>query len=132
MKITLLDGRTEDTANIYFDPATYHFSDTATGEDLTNQIRRADKQNNWPNFDPYVDNQRIYNETRQGGVGPLGDLPTSTAGIFADQILTDPLAAPLDALSAGVKQVFASSGVKTLVIVAIIAGGFVLLLKSSK
>jgi len=132
MQITLLDGRTEDTANIYFDPATYHFSDSATGEDLTNQITRADKQNNWPNFDPYVENQRIYNETRQGGVGPLPDKETNTGVILADQLLTNPLAAPLDALTAGVKQVFASEGVKTLLIVAVIGGGFFLLLRSTR
>jgi hypothetical protein len=132
MQITLLDGRAEDTANVFFDPSTYHFSDATTGEDLTNLISRADKQNNWANFDPYTDNQRIYNETRKGGTGPVADLPTNTGAIFADQILTNPLAAPLDALTAGVKQVFANEGFKTIAIIGVIGLGFVLLLKSSR
>jgi hypothetical protein len=131
VNLTLLDSRSVDMSEIYFDPNTYHFSDTATGEDLTNLIRRADKQDNWPAFDPYTDNQRIFNETRKGGSGPLGDLQTNSGVIFAEQLLTDPLAAPLDALTKGVKEILANPGFKTLLVVGVLLFGAYVVLKES-
>lgn len=50
---------------------------------------------------------------------PLND---STASILADQLLTDPLGAPLDALTSGIDQIFNSEGVKTVLTLAIVAG----------
>ena len=50
---------------------------------------------------------------------PLND---STVSILTEQLLDDPLGAPLDALDSGVSQIFNSSGVKTVVVVTIVAG----------
>ena len=50
--------------------------------------------------------------------GPM--LPTSTASIFVSQVINDPLAAPLDALDKGVKQIFDSEGVKSIVVIAVV------------
>lgn len=58
-------------------------------------------------------------------------LNDSTAGIFLDQILTDPLDAPLDALDAGVKKLFDSEGIKTILTIAVIGVVVVLVVKSS-
>lgn len=49
-----------------------------------------------------------------------GALETSTTAIFIDQLITDPLAAPLDALDSGVSKLFESSGVKSLLTIAIV------------
>lgn len=57
-------------------------------------------------------------------------LETSTGVIFLDQVLTDPLAAPIDALNKGVKQLFDSSGVKSLLTVAVVAVVVVLVVKT--
>lgn len=107
--IRLIDGTTVDPNQIYFDTVSYHF--TLNGQDITANITRADKIANWPTFDPSVDNTRLYSESR-GGSGPIADLDTSTLDIFTQQVLTDPLAAPLDALNSGVNKVLASSGVQ--------------------
>lgn len=50
---------------------------------------------------------------------PLND---STAEILADQLLNDPLGAPLDALDSGVNRIFASTGVKTVLVIVAAAG----------
>ncbi len=52
---------------------------------------------------------------------PLND---STAELFVNQILDDPLDAPLDALDYGVNRIFDSSGVKTIVVV-VVAGAVI-------
>lgn len=118
MTITLSDGRTEDVSAINFDTSNYHFY--LNSEDITALISRADKNANWPNFDPAVDNTRLYNEAK-GGTGPVADLPTSTVGIFTDQLLTDPLAAPLSALDSGVREALQSTGVRIILAVGVVA-----------
>ena len=57
-------------------------------------------------------------------------LDDSTASIFIDQLLTDPLAAPLDALDSAVKKVFDSNGIKTILLVAVVAVVLVVAVKS--
>jgi hypothetical protein len=103
----MLDGRIIDTAAISFDPVTYHF--TMGAEDVTNNIRRADKQDNWPEFDPETDNRRASNESR-GGFGPVGELEESTLVILGEQLAKDPLAAPLASLNTALNQVLGSHG----------------------
>lgn len=49
---------------------------------------------------------------------PLND---STVEILAENLITDPLGAPLDALDAGVNQLFNSTGLKTIAVV-VVAG----------
>lgn len=102
--ITLSDGRQVSLGNIAFDTSTYHFTLIDTGEDVTNLISRADKNANWPDFDPTVDNTRASNEAA-GGSGPVAPLDDSTASIFANQILTDPLAAPINSLKGELNSV---------------------------
>lgn len=118
--ITLLDGRQVDPANIVFDPQSYHF--TLNSEDVTALIKRADKIANWPDFDPVVDNTRLSNQAQNNVNLPQTDLPTNTAAIFTNQILTDPLAAPLDALKNEINSVFATTTGKVLIV-----GGLVLI-----
>jgi hypothetical protein len=100
--ITLSDGTIVPVDSINFDSDTYHFY--LNSQDITNLISRADKIANWTAFDPSVDNTRLSNE-RTGGTGPVDNLPTNTTGIFIDQILTDPLAAPADAISGAIDSV---------------------------
>lgn len=92
--ITLLDGRSVDLGNINFDQSSYHFYLIDTSEDITNLISRADKNANWSDFDPTVDNTRASNEA-SGGSGPVAPLNDSTLSILANQLETDPLAAPI-------------------------------------
>ncbi len=107
--ITLTDGRQVDESHIVFDRATYHF--TINSEDITNLIKPSDKMSNWNDFDISIDNTRLYNE-RRGGVGPVDNLNDSTTSILTDQLLTDPLGAPLDALDKGVNQIIKSRGIQ--------------------
>jgi hypothetical protein len=123
--ITLLDGRQIDEADFAFDPRLYHFSLFSTGEDVTNEIRRADKLRLVPGFDVEKELYRLSVEkpfsgggNRTASEGELEPRETNTAKILADQLFNDPLGAPLETLDAGVKKVFESSGVRALLIVA--------------
>lgn len=121
MTITLLDGTEANTDQIDFDPSTYHFS--LNGQDVTALIKRTDKIANWSNFDPAVDNTRLSNEAHNGVNLPQTDLPTSTVGIFTNQILTDPLAAPIDSFKSAVSKGWNDlTGGSTVVKIGIIAG----------
>jgi hypothetical protein len=131
--VTLLppDGRTLSEDEFFFDPETYHFT-LANDEDVTNLIRQADKIRMIPDFDQNEDLRRLSAEraarggtsaVNSGAPTPMGpasreELDESTASIFVGQILHDPLAAPIQTLDSTVDQVFASSGVKKLVVVA--------------
>jgi hypothetical protein len=125
MTITLLDGRTANTDQIAFDPVTYHF--TLNSEDVTALISRADKQNNWPNFDPAVDNTRLSNQNQNGVNLPEPDLPTNTGGILVNQLLTDPLAAPLDSIKSEFNKVFATTTGKVIIIGGVVVLGLLLI-----
>lgn len=127
--ITLLDGRQVDPANIVFDPNSYHF--TLNSEDVTALISRADKIANWPDFDPTVDNTRLSNQAQNGVNLPQPDLNTDTALIFANQILTDPLAAPLQSLRNEINSVFATTSGKVLIIGGLIIIGLLILPRRS-
>lgn len=59
-------------------------------------------------------------------------LDDSTASIFIDQLLTDPLAAPLDALDKGINQIFNSEGVKTILTVVAVGAVIALVIYASK
>jgi hypothetical protein len=129
--ITLINGRNVDEAVIAFDANTYHFTLRNTGEDVTNEIRRADKLALVSGFDIARDNNRLYAE-KKGGVASgkdLEPLETNTFKIFGQQILNDPLAAPLETVDKGVKQIFASSGIQTLLVVAGLGIAALILLK---
>ena len=122
MTIALLDGMSVDSKDIRFDSQNYHFF--VGDNDITELIRRADKRALVPGFDDDIENRRVYAE-RVFTPDVQGDQPapigsTSTWGNFWNQVTTDPLDAPLDALDAGVKKLVASSGVQKIVIVAVI------------
>lgn len=117
--ITLLDNRTVDTDNVSFNRDIYHFRLNDTGEDITAKIRRRDKENNWTGFDATKDNERLYveNYVLEHGVLPPTVGSTSTWAVLANQLLTDPLGAPLEAADAAWEQVVSSTGVKGLLLV---------------
>lgn len=106
MQITLIDGRTADTDNITFNAGnlasggTPVFSFTDTGEDLDNLIYQRDMSqfsgwdatawNYWRAAHPV-----IAGTTPQ----PITPLNSSVTGNLVNQLITDPLAAPADALA---------------------------------
>lgn len=128
MTITLISGRQVDSSNLFFNQDTYHITLSPTGEDITNDMRRADKISLFNGFDIEKDNTRLYNETR-GGTGPVPPLETNTAVILGQQLLTDPLAAPLDALNNTVNRVFDAPGIKKLLVIAAVLVVGVIILK---
>lgn len=90
-------GQVVDTDQVAFDPSTYLF--TLNSQDITDNITRADKLANWPNFDPVIDNNRLAGK----GVTPL---TTSVTSIFFDRLITDPIEAPLDSAANAVNKAF--------------------------
>lgn len=125
MNITLLDGRSVDSDNLSFDGNTYRVF--LGYEDVTNEVRRSDKVALW-DIDQDRENNRVFAENyaaKNGGQQPSPLGSTSTLGNFTQQILHDPLAAPLDLLNATVNKIFTAPGViKVLVISAIIGGAY--------
>lgn len=119
MNITLLDGQNVPVQEITFDTETYHF--TYNGDDITDNIRHTDKQAFFPQFDQATDNLRVYNEryTAEHGHAPAPTGSTSTLGIFADQIINDPLGAPIETLNRTVDKITSASGVKTIALVGV-------------
>lgn len=109
--ITLIDGRTVQRDSIRFEAGNMRFYLGA--EDITNNIFRSDKLT-FRGFDVNADNRRISYE-RNNGVRVTeipGPLTTSTAAIFAEQIVTEPLAAPLESLENQTKKIFSNLGVQ--------------------
>lgn len=122
MNITLLDGRVLAKADISFDPASQRFyRDT---EEITRLISAKDKAANFAGYDQEKTNELYYSDKyfRETGSLPPETGSTSTVNIFAENLLTKPLDAPLEALDKGVKQIFDSSGVKTIATVVLVAG----------
>lgn len=102
MIITLLDGTQVDTNDVVFDSGSYTFN--YGDQDISSLITQADKLNNWSDFDPKTASLFAYNkqQTQAGLASNIVDpfdtsgAGTSTLGNFASQIVTDPLAAPLE------------------------------------
>jgi hypothetical protein len=117
MRITLTDGRQVYVSEIHFDARSHYFF--LRNEDVTNLIRRADKLTNWSSFDPVKDNIRLSTGNAQSP-----QLSTNTLGIFAGQLLTDPLDAPLDSLSNQVKKIFSNGGILTILLIVAVVGFF--------
>lgn len=121
MLINLLDGRQADTEVIDFDSGSYHFA--LNGEDVTNQIKQADKRKFY-GFDVARDDDRIYVETymhNHGGKAPPEVGSDSFITNLYNQLTTRPLQAPLDDLNTFVKEnvgdILASSGLQTIVLI---------------
>ena len=128
--IRLISGQSADSSQIDFNPSNYHF--TLNGVDITNDIYRADKLRLVEDFSIERENLRLSSEApasnTPSGAG-LDPLTESTLGIFAGQIFTDPLAAPLGALDKGVGQFFGSSGIQTILVIGGLAFVAYMLLK---
>lgn len=114
-----ISGTAYNVDQIDFDPDTYHFTYGTAQTDISNDIVAKDKYALVPDFDKAKENFRRANENGdyKGGVKAL---PESTAGIFVDQLINDPLAAPLDSLSNEVSRVVNNKGVKVLATVGIV------------
>lgn len=124
MIITLLSGRMVDEGNIEFNEDNYHFSENTKQNvlDITDDIKRSDKLYLVPWFDIEKENNRLSSERGHTPGQGLGSKSESTVGIFTEQIFTDPLGAPLDALDKGVKQVFSSTGIRFFLVVGVLVG----------
>ena len=95
--LTLISGRQIDIAGLHLDRSSYRVY--YGGEDITNDMRQADKVRIFPGFDRSKDNERAYSDRyaqEHGGNRPAPTGSTSVLVNFARQIVTDPLAAPLD------------------------------------
>jgi hypothetical protein len=123
-----IDGTVYNTSDIVFDSISQTF--TVGQLDISTNLYRKD-QLLWQNagFDVTAYNNLLYThhyEATHGGKEPPVLGSTSTLSNFFTDITTDPLSAPLDSLNKGVKQVFASTGIETLILVGL--GGLVLFL----
>lgn len=113
----LLDGRTIQKSDVFFDAANYRFQLSPSGEDITTLLKQADKRL-FNGFDVVKYNEIVYAQHyyKQHGTWPNATGSTSIFTNFVNQLATEPLAAPLAALDAGVKQLFDSAGFKTIAI----------------
>lgn len=114
MKITLTDGRSVWVSNIsLLENRFYYF-----GEDITGLIRRADKNSYFPEFNPVAENFTSAVHSTNQSATPLS---TNTAGFFAEQIIDDPLDAPLESLANQTKKIFGNIGVQIFLGIGLIA-----------
>lgn len=132
MVIQLLDGRVVDTEDVSFNASNYHFywdSGAAGNIDITNTMSRAQKQDNFRNFDPKVDNDRVYveNYVRTHGKAPLPPGSTSTMMLFAQQLYNEPLRAPIEQLNTVInntgKALSEATGIQTVAVMLAIGAG---------
>lgn len=108
MRITLLNGLEADTEDIRFNPSNYHFYwGDFVSMDITDVVSRADKRS-FAGFDDTQENLRLSN-IRTGANAGLED--ESTLSIFGEQIVSDPLAAPLSALDTAAGKLLSSPGI---------------------
>jgi hypothetical protein len=128
MTIALLNGQEIDSHSVRLEGDNIHFTNLSTGEDITRLMRVADKKS-FPLFDLTKSNSEIYaTDPTTGNLIPAA--PTDgTFSIFTDQMLINPLGAPVEALNTGVSQIFGSSGLQKLVVVAVIGAVVVLYFK---
>lgn len=120
----LITGGTIPDSEVTFDPNTYRF--TYAGQDITNQISRAEKLRAVPGFDIERENIRLSLEkpVSGDGVAPTGgqidnaDLDDSTLSNLGSQLLNNPFQAPLEAANRLAEQFFALPGLKKVMIVA--------------
>lgn len=118
-QFTLIDGTVVNSSDVVFTPP-YEFALT-DGTDITENMFTKDKLL-YDNFDLTAYNNYLYTqkyESTHGGSQPPALGSTSTLSNFVTDVTTDPLAAPLNALDSGVKQVIGSTGIQTIVIIAV-------------
>lgn len=131
-KVTLIDGRILPVADVQLDSDGWNFSRISSGERLTYQLKFADKIKYFPNYNVSFGNDQIYQEkARAQGKDVGGPLPTNVTGIFAKQLVTDPLAAPADFAASAIDKVkkIASSPM-TIVVTGLVVAGVAIFLIS--
>lgn len=128
MNVALLSGRVVNSQAIDFDPSSYRFTLNGS-EDITNDLCRADKFALVDDFDASQDNIRLSNERQaRNGTQKAYDPRTSTTEVLADQLLNDPLGAPVEAVQSGAETFLKAAGegagrsIVPLTIVLIVAG----------
>lgn len=110
--ITGISGATYNVHELEFDNESYHFTYGSYSQDVTKDIKFADKLLLVPDLDQKKELLRVSSESGHYTPGGSTPLEESTAVILADQLTTDPLAAPLQALSNGFDEVIKNSGVR--------------------
>lgn len=124
-----LNGNIISSGGLMFDPETYHFWLGQT--DVTQSISRADKLRLVDDFDVKQENFRISSEKGHYTPGGIKPLEESTATVFGEQILTDPLAAPGEALSNTINRAIANPAFKKGAIILLVGVGLYFALKKS-
>lgn len=125
-----INGNNYAVNQISFDPETYLFTYGDAEKDITNDIFSKDKQLLVPDFDLATENYRrasANGDYKPGGMQPLEE---NTAVILADQLISDPLAAPLDALSSGFDKVIANAGFRKLALLGFLGLAIYFVIKS--
>lgn len=116
--VTLLDGRILPVQDIRLEPDQWNFTRVSSGERLTYEMRQQDKRQ-FQDFDVVKSNDEIYKEVNQEQSNPGS---TNVTSLFIQQLATDPLAAPADAVSAVAARVDSITSSPVFIIV----GGLVL------
>lgn len=116
MNVTLLDGRVVSIDLIYFNDQTYAFT-LSTGEDITNKVKNVDKRK-FDGFDNVRYNEILYAQQfyKEHGRWPDAVGSTSVWANFAWQIITDPLAAPIDYFGEKADQLLKSKAMPLILI----------------
>lgn len=123
MTFNLIDGSRVDSANVRLLPNGYSFADITTGRDLTLLLYNADKQL-FPGFDVVAYNNFLSGTPDPGSASFFGNL--------TEQLINDPLGAPLAALDSGIKKIFSSSGIQTILVLGVVGFGIYVYLKKAK
>lgn len=129
MTIELLDGRMVDSGDLSINRTTYRVTNDDTAEDVTALVKQSDKVKVFWNFDRQRDNERASDDAAAArGEAPVRVGSTSIFGNFVEQIVTDPLAAPLEAadrtIARTTKSIFGTwSG--RLIVIAVVVTAFI-------
>lgn len=132
-KVILSDGRQLPADDdLEFDSATYRFY--YQNEDITNLISRKQKRALVAGFDDQLENNRINLEKGHGSGGATNNEPLdeSTGDIFANQIITDPLAAPIEAGANAINSIISNPAYKTMGLLLLVGVGLFLAVKLSR
>lgn len=133
MDITLTDGRVVSHDNVFFDDTNYSFKLGGTAEDITTLVRIADKKT-FDGFDVTKYNEILYGQKffREHGTWPPPVGSTSVWVNFVDQFSSgQAINIAGDYWAAKVDSALASGTVHSLVLVAVIGIGLVIMLKEA-
>jgi hypothetical protein len=125
MIVTLLDGRTVDSRDLSLNRDSYRVTYLGT-EDVTRNMRQSDKVSVFSGFSRERDNIRSSDDSRIAqNLPPVQVGSTSILANFTRQIVTDPLAAPLDYADDKITgRLFKSSTVRLVVLLVVLGAVF--------